>query len=91
VTSRNYNDEDLQTILRAFLEERQGSIEWLQDFPDMDWTVTFDAPFGAISAGDLFAAWVAHDVLHLRQMVELHWAWLVQELEPCSVQYAGEW
>jgi len=37
------------------------------------------------------AAWVAHDLLHLRQLVELHYAWTVAKAAPYSLQYAGEW
>ncbi len=44
-----------------------------------------------MTAGDLLAAWVAHDVLHLRQLVELRYAYLVEEAQPNSVGYAGEW
>ena len=39
----------------------------------------------------MLAAWVAHDLLHLRQLVELHYAWTAQQLQPYSVAYAGDW
>jgi hypothetical protein len=42
-------------------------------------------------AGDMFAAWTAHDQLHMRQFVELHRAWLVEQARPYNVGYAGEW
>jgi hypothetical protein len=35
------------------------------------------------------AAWLAHDLLHLRPLVELHWAYLVVRAGPYSVVYAG--
>ncbi|MBK8984873.1 MAG: hypothetical protein IPM39_02140 [Chloroflexi bacterium] len=57
----------------------------------LDWEAARDAPWGKFTAGDMLAAWVAHDILHLRQLVELKWANTVVELRPYIVQYAGEW
>jgi hypothetical protein len=39
----------------------------------------------------MFAAWVAHDLLHIRQLVELHYGWTTQQLQPYDAGYAGEW
>jgi len=36
-------------------------------------------------------AWLAHDILHLRQLVELRWHHLTSEAAPYDVQYAGPW
>jgi hypothetical protein len=91
VTERSYNERDLAESIRNFLNERQQSLAWLQRLPEMDWEKSAEAPFGRITAGDMFAAWVAHDLLHLRQLVELHWAYTVQSVQPYSVRYAGEW
>jgi hypothetical protein len=51
----------------------------------------YRAPSGSIRAGDLLAAWVAHDVLHMRQLAELKYAFMAQAMEPYTVKYAGEW
>jgi hypothetical protein len=83
VTSLEYNQRDLPESLNKFLSERSNSLDWLQ--------TTSPTPWGQITAGDMFAAWVAHDLLHLRQMVELHYAYTVQHIQPYSVIYAGEW
>ena len=56
-----------------------------------DWEADYDAPFGRIAAGDMFAAWVAHDLLHMRQLVELHWAYTMVKVDPYRVRYAGTW
>ena len=40
---------------------------------------------------DLLASWVAHDLLHMRQLVELHWVYTIHQLEPYKVEYAGQW
>jgi hypothetical protein len=56
-----------------------------------DWEARYTAPFGVMSAGDLLASWVAHDVLHMRQLVELHRAYIVHLAEPYNTEYAGPW
>jgi hypothetical protein len=42
-------------------------------------------------AGDMFAAWVAHDGLHIRQLNELHRLLVERAAKPYRVGYAGEW
>ena len=91
VIARQYNQQDFQLTLRRFLTEREASIAWLRTLENPDWQTTYAAPWGAISAGDMFAAWVAHDLLHTRQLVELQWAYTTRNLAPFSVLYAGEW
>lgn len=91
VTQRKYNERDLAVSLDGFLAARQASLAWLRQLDTPDWDVTYEAPWGPVRAGDLFASWVAHDLLHTRQLVELHWAYTTAELEPYRTQYAGEW
>lgn len=91
VVERRYNDRDLAESLADFLDERQKSLAWLHSLPPIDWDASSQAPWGVISAGDLFAAWVAHDLLHTRQLVELRYAWTVRSLAPYTVAYAGDW
>lgn len=91
VTSRGYNQRELGPSLQEFLAARAESLEWLLGLGEVDWTREYRAPFGTIRAGDFLASWVAHDVLHLRQLVELKWAYLVQVVEPYEAEYAGEW
>ena len=91
VTERLYNQRDLAQSVEAFLQERQKSLAWLRGLDDPDWQASVTTPFGTLSAGDMAAAWVAHDLLHLRQLVELHWAYTLQAARPYQVHYAGEW
>jgi len=91
VTERHYNDQDMVLSLEGFLRERELSLSWLRSMSEADWEATYPAPWGPISAGDLLAAWVAHDILHVRQLVELRWVLLTQALAPNRVAYAGEW
>jgi hypothetical protein len=91
VTERGYNQRDLTQSVDDFLKERQKSLAWLKGLEDPDWPASVTVSFGNYSAGDIFAAWVAHDMLHLRQLIELHWALMLQAAEPYKVEYAGEW
>lgn len=91
VEARGYNGRDLGGSLNKFLEERESSLAWLARLQTPDWDVTYEAPWGPIKAGDIFVAWVAHDQLHMRQLVELHRAILLRLAGPYDVRYAGQW
>jgi hypothetical protein len=91
VTEHNYNEQVLAASLQAFHEEREASLAWLKRLEAPDWEASYEAPWGTMRAGDLLASWVAHDLLHMRQLVELHWAYNEQEVLPYSTRYAGEW
>jgi hypothetical protein len=92
VTARGYNQRDLGETLAAWRSERQRSLGWLRGLDEPDLGVSRRHPDGfQIRAGDLLAAWVAHDVLHLRQLAELRYALTTRLAEPFSVEYAGDW
>jgi len=91
VTERGYNQRDLAESLRGFLDERQISLAWLEGLRQADWDTPCQTPFGTMQAGDMLASWAAHDLLHLRQLVELHRALLVQSAQPYAMDSAGPW
>jgi hypothetical protein len=92
VTERHYNASDLQASLQNFLDERRRSLAWLRSLAAPDWETAAQAPWGkSMRAGDMLAAWAAHDLLHLRQLVELKWAYTTRQARPYQVRYAGEW
>jgi hypothetical protein len=91
VTARRYNERDLAESLNHWLAERQQSLDWLRGLASPDWEAAYDAPFGRIAAGDMLAAWLAHDFLHMRQLVELHYAYHARQTQPYAVNYAGPW
>jgi len=91
VTERAYNEQDLATMVRKFIEERQASLQWLKKLESPDWEATVPSPFGAMKPGDILSSWVAHDNLHMRQLVELR-RWRIMEMTaPFNIRYAGEW
>lgn len=92
VVSRAYQQRDLQQSVATFAAERQRSIEWLRTLRDPDWSRTHTHPSGLVlRAGDLLSSWVAHDVLHLRQLVELHYHLVTLQVAPYDPAYAGDW
>jgi hypothetical protein len=91
VTARRYNERELDQSLTNFLAARRESLDWLRSLGTPDWEARAAAPFGPIRAGEMMAAWVAHDMLHQRQLVELQWAYLTRQVTPYQVHYAGEW
>lgn len=91
VTARQYNERDLGQSVGNFLQAREASLAWLKRLHHPDWTAKKAAPWGSISAGDIFVSWIAHDLLHMRQLVELHRSFTISQLQPYSVQYAGPW
>jgi hypothetical protein len=91
VTQRRYAERDLAQSVANFLRERDRSLAWLRGLTVADWGIAYTMPWGSITAGDLLASWVAHDLLHIRQLVELRWGILVAAVAPYQVRYAGEW
>jgi len=90
-TADDVCEETLARRLGAFLTARRTSLEWLASFESAAWDAAHDPPFGPIRAGDVMAAWAAHDLLHLRQLTELHWAYLSSRVQPYELRYAGPW
>lgn len=92
VTARGYNQRDLRESTQNFLDERRTSLAWLEGLRNPNWDNAYAHPSGfTLRAGDLLCAWAAHDLLHLRQLVELHYAWVRQQSAPYTVDYAGDW
>ncbi len=91
-TPRKVHENEAGLALQDFLQERKASLEWLRSLTSTDWNASYQAPWGsAITAGDMLAAWAAHDLLHLRQLLELSRAYLIHLAEPYHLDYAGPW
>ncbi len=86
-----HNGRKLGDVLDDFLAERQKSLVWLKDLAHAQWDVSYTTPYRTMTAGDMFTSWVAHDTLHLRQLVELRHARIVRLSEPHITDYAGDW
>lgn len=92
VTTRGYNQNDLNTSLDSFFSERDKSLSWLTQLTTPAWQNRYIHPDGrSIAAGDLLASWLAHDFLHVRQLARLHWQYVGATSEPYQTTYGGPW
>jgi uncharacterized damage-inducible protein DinB len=91
IKERNYNQQAYAEMQEKFFTERERSLEWLQSLPDPNWDTTYTSPYGSVSAGQMFSCWVAHDNLHIRQLVELRRVRIEKITQPYSIEYAGDW
>ncbi len=91
VTDRKYNTRDFREMKEKFFGERSQSLDWLKGLSEANWEATYTSPAGSMKAGEMFCSWVAHDNLHLRQLVELRRARLERISQPYSIAYAGDW
>jgi hypothetical protein len=88
---RNYIQQDCDRKLREFLNERDKSVSWLQSLSSPQWNNTVLHPsIGPISAAQLLVNWIAHDYLHVRQIVHLKYHFL-QNNTKIDLSYAGKW
>ena len=91
VTSRKYMEQDFNSKLNDFLQERKNSIAYLQQLKEPKWDNFYQHPkFGNLSAKMFFTNWLAHDYLHIRQIVKLKFDYL-QITTDEKLNYAGDW
>lgn len=84
--SRAYND-----MVEIFLEERKASVAWLQSLNQPNWANAYQHPkFGPLTAELFLANWLAHDYLHIRQILGLKHG-LLRLRSTQDLSYAGEW
>lgn len=90
VEARAYNARVLEESLADFAKERARSVEWLRSLDAPRWSNERRHPsFLPLKAGDLLASWVAHDLLHIRQIAATRLAHLSQVVSPFSTRYAA--
>ena len=73
------------------MDARYESLSWLAGLESPRWEAAYKVRFGLITAADMLASWVAHVLLHMRQLVRLRWAYTPLQLQPLQVEYAGRW
>lgn len=94
VVEQAFNQQEVNVSIEAFLAERATSLEWLRGVLDaggIDWSIAYHHPeLGPIRAGDLFASWVGHDQLHVRQVAKRIYELTVRDAPNYSLAYAGD-
>ncbi len=91
VPARRYSEQNFSEVVAAFLAEREKSLAWLQTLAAPNLDAECPTPWGTMKAGDMLASWVAHDNLHMRQIVELRRDRIIEIAGPYGVMYAGDW
>jgi len=91
VISRKYIEQDYGEKLNQFLKEREQSLEWLRSLSKPAWENYHKHPkFGKMTARMFLANWLAHDYLHIRQILNLKFQYL-KNLTNEDLTYAGNW
>ena len=91
VKSREYIKQDYSTKLSEFLKERKASIKYLKSLREPDWDNYFEHPkFGKMTSKLFFTNWLAHDYLHIRQIIKLKFDYLAESTNE-KLNYAGDW
>ncbi len=86
-----YNVAKLDVATEMFNHERVHSIWWLESLENPDWSAECKVRDFSISAESMLRSWVAHDVLHLRQLVEIQYAHMLNDSGADAIRYAGDW
>ena len=91
VKERNYMTRDYNQTLQTFLKEGIASISWLKTHTDAHWGKTVGHPkLGELSAELFLTNWLAHDYLHIRQILKYEYHYL-REKTNIDLSYAGNW
>lgn len=91
VLERDYASKSYNETLKEFLVEREKSVTWLNTQLDANWENTYSHfVFGDMSALLFLTNWLAHDYLHIRQIIRYNYNYL-KETTTIDVQYAGNW
>jgi len=91
VSSRKYMEREFNAELTEFLDERDNSINFLQELKEPKWDNFYHHPkFGNMTAKLFFTNWLAHDYLHIRQIIKLKFDYL-HEITDENLNYAGNW
>ncbi len=89
--ARNYLQKNFDSTVKAFLDERQKSVDWLFSLGEPNWQQTVDHPeVGPRSAKKFLVNWLAHDYHHIRQINGIHYAYLKLSSGD-DLTYAGNW
>jgi hypothetical protein len=83
---------NLNEYLQNFLAERKKSITWLETIENPTWKNSHrHNEQSTLAAGDLLASWLAHDYLHIKQIIRLQYDYVNSISAPFKTEYAGKW
>lgn len=91
VTEHRYMEQNFEKKVSEWIAEREKSLDWLRSLENPDWQSAFvHDRLGAMSAGKILSNWLAHDYMHIRQILRIKHAYLAHLTEQ-DLSYAGKW
>lgn len=91
VAERKYMEQDFEEKTTQLLTERKHSVDWLMSLQNAKWENAYQHQhFGPMSGTYFLTNWVAHDLLHIRQIIRLKYEYL-KDAGGQSLEYAGIW
>ena len=91
ITDHDYVNQDYNKVLQKFLDERDASITWLNNLEHPDWANSYEHPnFGKVTARHYIDNWLAHDYLHIRQIIKQKFDYFNSQTDE-NLEYAGTW
>lgn len=86
-----YMQQDYETMLHKFVAEREQSLIWLKSLKNVNWDSSFEHPkLGTMTAKLFLTNWLAHDYLHIKQILRLKYDYL-KHSSGINLNYAGTW
>jgi DinB family protein len=91
VKERDYINQNYAKTVVNFLEERKQSVNWLNSLENPLWENAFvHEKFGSMTAKLFLSNWLAHDYLHIKQLLKLKFDYLKFTTNE-NLLYAGGW
>jgi hypothetical protein len=91
VILHKYSERDFETVVNDFLHERNISLRWLDTITEEDLEKEMEHKvFGTVTVRHFLLNWLAHDYLHIRQIVALKYSFL-KNITGADLRYAGDW
>jgi hypothetical protein len=84
-------EQNYEDMVKRFLLERDASIAWLQGLKNPNWDYGYIHPkLGKVTAKHYIDNWLAHDYLHVRQIIKQKFDFLSSQTNE-NLEYAGIW
>lgn len=91
VKTRDYASQNFLSKLAEWNTERRASLEYLETIDIDDYQKGFDhIHFGRFTVSSMMDNWLAHDLLHIRQLTRIRYRYLLHRSKH-GIEYAGIW
>lgn len=91
VVAHKYAEQEFDLQLTRFIDERTDSIKYLEGVANNNWSAHSTASgFEERTAFFYLTNWLAHDILHIKQIIRLQYDYLSFATD-IPLEYAGTW